>query len=230
MDYRLSKGDWKIIGWVAFLIVAVLLVGAVGEGLTSEKSGTTNASTPSNTKVTKSKGKGSKIIETKVASPSPVKSESATSESASPEPIESSTPQPTETRSEYYFDWPPTASTRVSGEGGETIVGNWKQVPGNANWYYLIEDEWYSCGGGSSYCQLTWWVSNQECVSPKPMVEFVRADGQVEGGGNWHGRYSKPYFAVWGFAVLIGSPESTYRKNKVIPEKDKYTIKSMSCN
>lgn len=217
MDYRLSPGDWKVIRWVASIFVIVLFIGALGNALSSEKPKTASHSTTSKSKEVKSKSQGSEKVKIMKVSPAPVVSES-------------DSPEPTDSRSEYYFEWPPTASTRVSGEGGATIMGNWQQVPGSENWYYLIEDEWYSCGGGSSYCQLTWWVSNQECAYPNPRVEFVRGDGQAEGGSNWHGRYSKPYFAVWGFSVLIGSSESTYKQNKVIPEKDKYIIKSMSCN
>ena len=217
MDYHLSKEDWKTIRWVASIIVLVLFIGAIGNALSSEKSNTASHSTTTNTKDVKSKSKGSEKVKIKKVSPGPVASESVS-------------PEPTESKSEFYFDWPPTSSTQVSGEGGETIVGNWKQVPGNEHWYYLTEDQWIACGGGSSYCQLTWWVSDRECASPSPKAEFVRADGQVESYGGWHGQYLKPYFAVSGNYVLIGSPTSIYTQNKVIPENDKYTIKSIGCN
>jgi len=227
MDYHLSKEDWKIIRWVALILFILIFIGMNTDSQTSSNSSSTKQSTSQKPKVLKNKDKSASPAKSKtgqIAKPN--------SQSSTPQPTESTSPQPTETRSEYYFDWPPTANTRVSGEGGATILGNWQQVPGNEHWYYLTENDWQSCGG-SEWCQYTWWVSDQVCMRPKPYTKSTQINGvtsEYEYFARPTGPYMTPHKAVLGKYVLVPWIASNQIVDKVIPDKYKYAVLSMSCS
>ncbi len=220
MDYHLSSRDWQIISWIGLFLVGIVFLSSLSSNQESEKSSATNHSTTSKSKDIKSKSKGSETVKIK-KSPS------------KPEASESASPEPTESKSEFYFDWPPNVNSKVSGEGGATIVGNWQQVPGNEHWYYLTEENWDWCGGGSSWCQSTWWVSDEVCERPTPYAKSTQINGvstEYEYFAGAKGPYMTPHKAVLGLYVLVPWSENYQIVDKVIPDKYKYAVLSMSCS
>jgi Kef-type K+ transport system membrane component KefB len=117
-------------------------------------------------------------------------------------PIEPIAPTPTSLK---HFEWPPSATSEVPTQNKTVITGvSWTQVPNNPDWYTYTEPQWQYCGGGSSQCQIIWWVSSKPCLQASPRAEYTLEIGNTQSSSGWHGS-SDAFIAVWGNYVLPGN-------------------------
>ena len=124
------------------------------------------------------------------------------SDKATRMPLEPIAPTPTPVKQ---FDWPPSATSEVPTENKTVITGvSWTQVPNNPDWYTYTEPQWQYCGGGSSQCQIIWWVSSKPCRQASPRAEYTLEIGNTQSSSGWHGS-SDAFIAVWGNYVLPGN-------------------------